>query len=376
MTTALATATTTAVAVLDNLDADRVALLRRTLCPDLSNDEMELFAGVCRRTGLDPFAKQIYAMKRRAKKPGTKNEYEDKLTIQTGIDGFRVIACRTSQLDGQDGPYWCGPDGVWLDVWLKDAPPAAAKVIVFRRGCSRGFTGIARFSEYAQFYDGKPSGLWGKMSAGMIAKCAEALALRKAFPADLSGLYTSEEMDQAGEGDATEAKPIEAKAAPVVKQPAHPLTAAQDRAKAIEAKFDRPGDPVAGRDPVHDTTAMLSLCYTKGWDWASMVRSINEKFSASHGVTQAWEKYPENQRTAAVAALRKLPDQDTREELAWLLDRVAHIEKAKPEAVFQRFQAAAKLPESCIRPEHLEDSQVLAACKAFRAKLAALVAAK
>lgn len=204
---------TTAIAKADDgFPPDRVELLRRTLCPTFSADELALFVEQCVRTGLDPFSRQIHASKRRDRKAGV-----DKLTIQTGIDGFRLIAARTGELDGQDGPYWCGSDGVWRDVWLERDPPAAAKVTVFRRGCRHGFVGIARFDEYVQQYDGRPSGLWGKMPGVMIAKCAEALALRKAFPQDLSGLYTSEEMAQADNDPEPEpeaaprGKPVQAK---------------------------------------------------------------------------------------------------------------------------------------------------------------------
>jgi hypothetical protein len=89
---------------------------------------------------------------------------------------------------------WCGPDGVWVDVWLDSKPPAAAKTILHRKGASHPFVGVARFADY-----NAGQGLWSKMPAAMIAKCSEALALRKAFPADLSGVYSTDEMDQAVE---------------------------------------------------------------------------------------------------------------------------------------------------------------------------------
>lgn len=177
---------------------DQVALIKRTICVGATDDELALFLQQCRRTALDPFAKQIYGIKRKGK-----------LTIQVGIDGFRLNAARSGLYDGQDGPFWCGPDGIWRDSWLAKGPPAAAKVIAYRQGVARGFVGVARFDEYAQMYDGALSDMWGRMGANMIAKCAEALALRKAFPQELSGLYAPEEMDQ----DESESEP-----APQVKQ--------------------------------------------------------------------------------------------------------------------------------------------------------------
>jgi phage recombination protein Bet len=161
---------------------EQTQLISTTIAPGCSNDELRLFAYACQRTGLDPFSKQIYAIKRGGK-----------MTIQAGIDGLRSIAERTGQLDGSE-THWCGEDGVWTDVWLAAKPPAAAKTILHRKGASHPFVGVARFADY-----NAGQGLWSKMPAAMIAKCSEALALRKAFPADLSGVYSTDEMDQAVE---------------------------------------------------------------------------------------------------------------------------------------------------------------------------------
>jgi hypothetical protein len=115
------------------------------------------------------------------------------MTISSGIDGLRSIAERTGQLDGSSS-YWCGEDGVWVDVWLSSKPPAAAKTIIYRKGCAHPFTATARFADF-----NAGQGLWSKMPSVMIAKCSEAQALRRAFPADLSGVYSTDEMDQAVE---------------------------------------------------------------------------------------------------------------------------------------------------------------------------------
>ena len=159
---------------------EQTQLISTTIAPGCSNDELRLFAYACQRTGLDPFSKQIYAIKRGSK-----------MTIQAGIDGLRAIAERTGQLDGSE-TYWCGDDGDWRDVWLSNKPPAAAKTIIHRKGASHPFVGVARFADY-----NAGQGLWSKMGATMIAKCSEALALRKAFPADMSGVYSTDEMQQA-----------------------------------------------------------------------------------------------------------------------------------------------------------------------------------
>ena len=154
-----------------------------------------------KRTGLDPFKREIYMITRKMR-DGTR-----KPTIQTGIDGFYAIARRAAAAAGTTfgipETYWCGDDGVWRDVWLPSQPPAAAKVVVTRGNAV--FTTVALTREYMA-----NSPLWQKMPARMIAKCAEALAIRKAFPDVTSGLYTTEEMAQAGPGDQPQPQPQQA----------------------------------------------------------------------------------------------------------------------------------------------------------------------
>jgi phage recombination protein Bet len=179
-----------------NWTPDQQAVLQQSgIDNQVAPAELSAFLHLCQRTRLDPFSRQIYLIGR-----FDGRQQRKVYTPQTSIDGYRVIAHRAAAEAGHALGYedtlWCAKDGRWQDVWLADAPPAAAKVTVIRNGMR--FSAVAKYSEYVQTKKGgEPTGLWVKMPATMTAKCAEALALRMAFPHDLAGVYTAEEMAQA-----------------------------------------------------------------------------------------------------------------------------------------------------------------------------------
>lgn len=186
----------------DAFTQQQLAALKALGVEQASQGDLMLFLNQAQRTGLDPFSKQIYMLARRQK---VGDSWVVKQTIQVGIDGFRLIARRAADAQHErfsmDDTLWADPNGAWHDMWIWDTPPLAAKVTVYR-GDGK-FSAVAAYREYVGTrFDRRtgqqvPNSMWAGKPALMLAKCAEALALRKAFPQELSGLYTSDEMQQA-----------------------------------------------------------------------------------------------------------------------------------------------------------------------------------
>lgn len=164
---------------------EQVQIMKKTVAKNVSDPEFFFFLEVCKARGLNPFNREIYAIPR-----------GQTMTIQVSIDGMRILAERSGKYRGQIGPEFCGSDGQWLDCWLSDEPPVAARVGVLRADFDRPIFAVARYKAYAQ----PNNPLWKSMPEVMLQKCAESLALRKAFPQNTAGLYTNEEMMQA-DGD-------------------------------------------------------------------------------------------------------------------------------------------------------------------------------
>ena len=126
-------------------------------------------------------------------------------------------------------------------------------------------------------------------------------------------------------------------------------------------------------DPMNDSAAILALSRRKGWQWADLIKSINDRFKSAYSITRTpWRDIAEGHRKATIEVLNKSPDKDSAGDLTNLVKRVAVATNEEPAAAFQRYQVAAKLPEACIKPEDLNAEQLATACKAFRAKLDSL----
>jgi phage recombination protein Bet len=277
----------------------QLAVLRSAgVSEEVTPAELDAFLHECQRTKLDPFSKQIYLIGR----------YDNQLKrkafrSQTGIDGYRVVAHRVAREDKAELEYedtlWCGPDGVWRDVWLAERPPAAAKVVVYKGG--KRYSAVATLAEYAARYpDGNPMPMWKRMPANQLEKCAEVKALRRAFPNDLGGIYTAEEMEQADARDQ----------APVVLSP-------DQAAEAVERK--------ARRERHADPAGEFAVRPAEPTD-AEEIKPEDEGLPSDEIAAQAREELLGRlrQRIAMLYAERINPTGDRLARIRWVTTRVGH----------------------------------------------------
>jgi phage recombination protein Bet len=155
--------------------AEQLALIKRTIAKDATDDELALFIHDCARQGVHPLDKLIHFTKRKGK-----------YTPITSIDFFRIRAGDSGECLGSD-------DAIFTGTPLTASFEARVTVYRLVQGQRGAFSATARWAEYKPDEDF----IWKKMPHVMLAKCAEALALRKAFPKQLHGLYVTEEMEQA-----------------------------------------------------------------------------------------------------------------------------------------------------------------------------------
>ena len=253
-------AANTTLAVASEWKREEIDLLKQTVAAGTTDLEFALFSKVCHRTGLDPFTRQIYAIKRKQQRDG---QWIDVMTIQTGIDGYRVIAERTDEYLGGDEPAY-GPACECGNKALSKHPEyATVTVRRWKHGAEHATTERADFDEYVQTKrDGQATAMWAKMPKRMIAKCAEALALRRAFPGLFEGVYTAEEMAQADSEHVIDVTPNTApNSRPAQRAPSTPVPSGSTTPAAPPSTNGKP-KPV--REPImrNDSPAGCPECGT------------------------------------------------------------------------------------------------------------------
>ena len=179
---------------------DQLVVLRHMGIPQkATSEDLRVFLHRAQQLRLDPFAGQIHLV-----------EYGGKPVIQVGIHGWESIARDTADAAEVDIEWedtqWCGPDGVWADVWLSDEPPAAARAVLLRAGkrypavcLYREFVGMAKvYDERTKRWTGdwRVNKMWSEKPAHMLGKCARAAALRTAFPRQFSDVRIPEELGE------------------------------------------------------------------------------------------------------------------------------------------------------------------------------------
>ena len=213
-------------------DAETVNLIKEQVARGASDAELSLFLYTASRTGLDPLARQIYCIKR-----WDSSLSKEVMSVQVSIDGYRLIADRTGRYAPGRAPTFEYDNAGRL-------VSATAYVMKYVRGTWHEVAATAYYEEYVQRKrDGAPMALWASKPRVMLSKVAEALALRRAFPAELSGVYTSDEM-----GD--EPRPLPVTSRPTLGR-ADAVTGEVVDAPALPepSEGDKPSGPARLTDP-------------------------------------------------------------------------------------------------------------------------------
>ena len=170
------------------MSVDQIDLLKKQIAKDATDDELKMFLYHVNRTKLDPFSRQIYFQKRNTKDG-------PKVIMMTSIDGARVIAQRTGQFGGSSDVLYNDGKTMYEMIKAGKKAPETATIAVYKIMNDIRVETIATAS-YFEYYPKGLNSMEVKMPFLMISKVVEMLALRKAFPMDLSGLYIEEEMMQ------------------------------------------------------------------------------------------------------------------------------------------------------------------------------------
>lgn len=168
------------------LTREDLETVRNSIFKGCDDSELKLFLHDCNRLGVHPLDRLIHPTVRTNKKTGVRS-----YVPITSIDLFRSRAEDSGDYAGNDEPVFKGKPAT-------NDFEASVTVYKIVQGVRCPFTATARWSEYKPVTD---DWMWLRMPHGQLGKCAEALAIRKAFPRKLSKVYTDDEMAQAKEED-------------------------------------------------------------------------------------------------------------------------------------------------------------------------------
>ena len=319
---------------------EQLALYRRTYAPNASMDEVEAAAEMSKRVGLDLFSGFINLIPKFDRDLGYKVHKP-----AVSIDGFRVLAERSGKYRGQTPVQWCGADEVWKDVWISDKPPMASRVGVHHADYKEPIYAVAVYRSYVQTYvkdDQRLVGpMWIKMPDLLLGKCAEALALRKAFPERLAKVYTPEEMAQANNdtpetsdgpepslaqslglsaADIAEAQDANRPASTAESQPAAASDAPPPPPRRGQQQPAARPAPRPDPNPAPATDAQLGKIYRT---WAHLGASRDDLFDLAHkAVGDDTREFGWNEEKSWITGLSK-------KEASSLIDRLGAIQEQR-----------------------------------------------
>lgn len=178
-----------------DISKSQLSALKNSIFPGATDESIEMAVRYCIARKLDVFKKPCHIVPINTKNPRT-NQYEWRDVIMPGVYELRTTAFRTGEMAGIDEPIY----GDEIDFFGVKAPEYC-KVTVYRtiNGQRCAFTNVEYFTEAAAVTgkgdQARLNAMWTKRPRGQLAKCAEAGALRKAFPDEMGGIITSDEAD-------------------------------------------------------------------------------------------------------------------------------------------------------------------------------------
>jgi len=226
--------------------------------------QIHVFRQICAARELDPFSREIYLVK-----------YGNKYEPIVGIMGYRNLAFKTGEHMGtSDAVYNKKGDGTGMtafEISESGKPPKSATVTVNKliHGNIVEFTHTCLLQEFAKFYNGQLADKWKTMTCQMLAKCAEAFALRKAWPSIYAGTMIPEEQGAYENDKITKRVKLNDK----INKPAEGIE------DAVVIDYEPVFKAIKDIDP-HDGSAMelLAKTYKKEYlDNADLVRSFAAK---------------------------------------------------------------------------------------------------